>query len=91
MSGRSRGTTILWYVWPPAYGDAWNPVGGEELAKGIWQTLKKAGFIQGKSNPCLSRHPDMSLSTFVHGDDFVSSGPGESLAWLQNMLETNTR
>ena len=55
--------------------------------KEFGNTLRRAGFTQGKSNPCLFRHNERGICTFVHGDDFVSPGSDEALEWLRNLLE----
>ena len=55
--------------------------------KEFGQTLRDAGFVQGKSNPCLSRHPGRCIRTFVYGDDFVSSADVEARSRLQTLLE----
>lgn len=66
---------------------------GTRLAANSWQaaftsTLTEAGFKHGRSNPCLFVHEGKNLSTFVYGDGFVSSGPLESLKWLERTLHT---
>ena len=50
-------------------------------------TLAKAGFTQGRSNPCLFRNEDMDVSIMVHGDDFVAVGSEENLKTTRAVLE----
>ena len=49
-------------------------------------TLKAAGYEQGKANPCLFDHDDLDVSVMVHGDDFVAVGPDEHLESIKNTL-----
>ena len=51
------------------------------------ETLKAAGFIQGKNNPCLFRHQQQQVSIMVHGDDFIAVGPAENLKTTRAALE----
>ena len=43
------------------------------------ETLKAAGYIQGKVSPCLFHHPIHDVMIMVHGDDFVAVGEPEFL------------
>ena len=43
------------------------------------ETLKAAGYIQGKVSPCLFHHPVHDVMIMVHGDDFVAVGEPEFL------------
>ena len=43
-------------------------------------TLIDAGYIQGKSCPCLFWHPQKQVTIMVHGDDFAAVGLEENLA-----------
>ena len=54
----------------------------------VKKVLISAGFIIGKYNPSTYYHPARKLRTFLHGDDFVTSGERESLAWLKIILES---
>ena len=49
--------------------------------------LAKLGFRKGESSPCSFRHDARDICTVVHGDDFISEGPAEELAWLRKGLE----
>ena len=44
--------------------------------------MKRISFIQGKSNPCIYYHEARDLRVEVHGDDFTSVGPFESIKWF---------
>ena len=44
--------------------------------------MKKLGFPQGKSNPCIYYHPARELRTEVHGDDFTTVGSFEDTKWF---------
>ena len=66
---------------------------GTRAAAQYWQmeftdVLITAGFCAGKSSPCIFSHQSRGIYTFVHGDDFVSTGPPEDLKWLKQILET---
>ena len=43
------------------------------------EVLDSLGFEQGKSSPCSLFHKGWGIRTVVHGEDFVSEGPGASL------------
>ena len=65
---------------------------GTRKAAQNWQreftrVLKEAGFEQGKYSPCLFWHPQRELYTFVHGDNFVTSGEQKQLRWLDEVLK----
>ena len=49
--------------------------------------LTQAGFVAGTSNPWLFFHSGRCLHTFVHGDDFVTSGKHNDLGWLKSNIE----
>ena len=50
-------------------------------------TLLKAGFVQGKSNPCLFRHEELDVSIMAHGDDFIAVGSEKNLKTTRAVLE----
>ena len=50
-------------------------------------TLRAAGYVQGKANPCLFFHKGKGVSVMVHGDDFIAVGPGQRLGHLKETLE----
>jgi hypothetical protein len=50
-------------------------------------TLLALGFTRGKSSPCLFWHKEKCIRTFVHGDDYVSTGEAGALQWLKAGLE----
>ena len=55
----------------------------EEVAK----CMKEWGFITGRYNPCMFQHPTRKILCLVHGDDFVSTGSADDLAWLKAKLQ----
>ena len=48
--------------------------------------VEKMGFVQGRSSPCAFYHERLGIRTVVHGDDFVSEGPANSLKEIDAML-----
>ena len=56
-------------------------------SKEYGDTLREAGFVQGKANPCLFQHGGLRVSIMVHGDDFVAVGPEENLKTTRAALE----
>ena len=52
----------------------------------VTKTLTRAGFTAGRTSPCLFHHRARDVMSFVHGDDFVSSGTHEDLEWLRTVL-----
>ena len=51
------------------------------------QQLINTGFKQGVASPCVFYHEERGIRTFVHGDDYVSTGQPENLKWLRAQLE----
>ena len=49
--------------------------------------LISIGFVQGVATPCVFYHKEKGIRTFVHGDDYVSTGKLSSLKWMQDSLE----
>ena len=39
------------------------------------ETLRAAGYAQGRANPCLYYNESLGVSVMVHGDDFIGVGP----------------
>ena len=37
------------------------------------------GFVKGQSSPYSFYHESWKIRTVVHGDDFLSEGPGDNL------------
>ena len=37
------------------------------------------GFVKGRSSPCSFYHESWKIRTVVHGEDFLSEGPGDNL------------
>ena len=48
----------------------------------IAEFMKKLGFVQGKSNPCIYYHASRELRTEVHGDDFTTVGSFDDIKWF---------
>ena len=65
--------------------------GTRDAAKGWQETLSAhlvdAGFVRGRGHSCVFYRPIKGIKTLVHGDDYVSAGTEESLAWLEKELE----
>ena len=57
-------------------------------AKEYGETLRAAGFVQGRANPCLFYNRKISVSVMVHGDDFVAVGPEQHLRQTREALES---
>jgi hypothetical protein len=51
------------------------------------KTLVEAGYMQGKSSPCLFHNSSSNTTIMVHGDDFVGVGRPEELTKLKSTLE----
>lgn len=65
---------------------------GTQDAAANWQEtlsaqLKGIGFTRGAGYPCVFCHKDRSIWSLVHGDDYVSTGRPQDLAWLRKELE----
>jgi hypothetical protein len=54
------------------------------------QTLITDGYVQGKSNPRLLRHPDTKAMIMVHGGDFVAIGHDKNLKSARSTPRTST-
>ena len=50
-------------------------------------TLEELGFVRGQSSACVFWHPSRHLRCSVHGDDFTTTGPKESLDWFREKME----
>jgi hypothetical protein len=55
------------------------------------ETLRAAGYVQDKSNPCLFQKKALGVSVMVHGDDFVAVGPDKHLSEVRKTLEDKYR
>ena len=51
------------------------------------QHLLNMGFSQGLATPCVFYHREKGIRTYVHGDDYVSTGKTENLQWMEARLE----
>ena len=49
--------------------------------------LIQNGFTRGVGHPAVFHHAERDIWTLVHGDDYCSAGPSESLDWMQGALE----
>ena len=49
--------------------------------------LTSIGFEQGKASPGVFYHPSRGIRTYVHGDDYVSTGKPQDLKWMRAQLE----
>ena len=49
--------------------------------------LVEIGFTQGKAFPCTFHHVQRGIRTYVHGDDYVSTGLPHQLNWMKGELE----
>ena len=51
--------------------------------------LRMIGFEQGDVSPCMFyKKKDRGIRTYVHGDDYVSSGQPQQLKWMRTQLES---
>ena len=48
--------------------------------------LVEAGFRRGVGHPSVFHHPTKDVWTLVHGDDYCSAGPSQSLDWVEDIL-----
>ena len=65
---------------------------GTRRAATNWQAhytkvLVQNGFTVGTANCVTFYHPEKQICCMVHGDDFVSTGPSESLTWMDSILK----
>ena len=51
------------------------------------RTLTDAGYVQGRSSPCIFYNSSSDTTVVVHGDDFVGVGQPEELSKLRKVLE----
>ena len=49
--------------------------------------LTDAGFVRGKSSPCVFYHPKRHVTVVCHGDDFTALGSQSHLLWYKGVLE----
>ena len=64
---------------------------GTRSAADGWQeeystTLVRMGFVQGFGHPNVFHHRERGIACSVHGDDFTSAGPADSLDWLESSI-----
>ena len=51
------------------------------------ETLRAAGYIQGRSNLCLFYNRELGVSVMVHGDVFAAVGAEKHMADTRRTLE----
>ena len=59
----------------------------QNWAEDCAQTMKDMGFQRGEASPCTYYHRGKELRTYIHGDDFVSSGKEKNLVWMKENLQ----
>ena len=52
----------------------------------VARVMKKLGFEQGVSSPCIYYHPERDMRSLIHGDDLTSLGGLDDLEWLHRSL-----
>ena len=57
-------------------------------AQAYSEVLEKMGLVKGKSSPCSFYHAEWGIRTVVHGDDFLSEGPGDNLKAMDVEMRT---
>ena len=55
------------------------------------ETLKAAGFVQGKTSPCLFFHKGENVTVMLHGDDFVAVCDPDFLESTKVALSNNNK
>ena len=50
--------------------------------------LREIGFVRGTAFPSVYYNKELDIMCVVHGDDYISSGPVESLKTMRKSLET---
>ncbi len=66
---------------------------GTRAAADGWQEeyssflVENLGFTQGRSSPCVFRHPERQLIVSVHGDDFTAAGAKSELDWYEDAMK----
>ena len=53
-----------------------------------WSQLINIGFQQGKAFPWIFHHLGRGIRTYIHGDDYVSTGKQQELKWMRSQLES---
>ena len=64
--------------------------GTRDAAKWWQETLscyvESIGFVRGRGHPSVLWHPERSIKTLGHGDDYVSAGDEASMKWMEQEL-----
>ena len=58
-----------------------------EWQKEFTKVLRELNVTSGKASPCIFYNAKKLLKTYVHGDDFVTTGPVTELQWLEKELK----
>ena len=53
----------------------------------VSEHLESIGFNKGEAHPAVFHHQKRDIITLVHGDDYMSCGSPEDMAWLRDQLE----
>ena len=59
----------------------------QDWQRTVCDLLTRAGFTPGRAGPNTYWHSARGILTFVHGDDFASTGEPKDLRWLQDVME----
>lgn len=51
------------------------------------QQFFDAGLQRGLASLCIFHHPHKGIRTYVHGDEYVSTGMPDALQWMREKLE----
>ena len=64
--------------------------GTRDAAKGWQETLsshlESIGFVRGQGHTSVFWHPERSIKTLAHGDDYVSADDETSMNWMEQEL-----
>ena len=56
-------------------------------AQAYSEAFEGMGFVKGRSSPCSFYHKAWGIRTVVHGEDFLSEGPGKILREVYAQIE----
>ena len=67
------------------------PIYGSNSAPKYWEEtlhpwLTSIGFVQGKNEPCLFRHPELDVTLATYVDDLLALGPRANVAKVMDMV-----
>ena len=66
----------------------WTKAAAQNWQKKFQDPMATLVFTIGEASPVQFCHPQRSLKSHVHGDDFVVSGEPVDLVWMRNELES---